>query len=62
MAVPYYDLTELLRRMEDAMRRTEMIVADAREHIQRVDKLLDQLEAMRTAKAQQTGHRRPPSI
>jgi hypothetical protein len=57
MAVPYYDLTELLRRMDNAMRRTEMVVADAREHIERVDKLLGQLQAMQTAKAQQTGHR-----
>jgi hypothetical protein len=45
-----YDLAELLRRSGEAMRRSEAAAAEARKQIERVDRLLDQLEAMRVAK------------
>jgi len=50
MAVPYYDLADLTRRADEAMRLTEVVAADAREQIAWLDKLLDRLKVLRMAK------------
>jgi hypothetical protein len=50
------DLADLTRRAGEAMRFTEMAAADAREQIDRVDKPLDQLQAIGMAKTSQPGH------